>query len=92
MDPVTMAINALLQSAPAEYDLAAHLSELGVRVTPDKWLDKKEAANFLGVTTRTVDLMRARGELPWFKVGKTGGNRRLVKFRLSDIEKQLVME
>lgn len=42
--------------------------------------DKKEAAQFLKVSLRKIDYLRAAGELPWFAVG------RCVRFLLADLE------
>jgi len=47
---------------------------------PDPYLTKKDVAQMLQVTERTVDNYMDRGFLPYFKLGRT------VRFRLKDIE------
>lgn len=42
--------------------------------------DKKKAADYLGISERTIDYLREAGKLACFKIG------RLVRFRLEDLE------
>jgi len=47
---------------------------------PDRLLNKKEAANLLGVSVSTIDNMRRDGFLTPYRFGKA------VRFRMSDLE------
>ena len=51
----------------------------------NQWLNTKEAAEFLGVTTRTVANYRERGMIPFAQVG------RVIRYRLDDLN-QFLME
>jgi excisionase family DNA binding protein len=44
-------------------------------------LDREGAAAYLGISTDTLDRLRAAGVIPWFRVSG-----RLVRFRVSDLE------
>ena len=44
---------------------------------------RKQVAELLSVSVRTVDRWIARGELPYYKLGK------VVRFKLSDIQERL---
>ena len=46
--------------------------------TPNK--TKKDVANFLGITVRTVENMMAQSSLPFYRLGT-----RRVRFRFSDV-------
>jgi len=48
--------------------------------TIDPFLPKKQVAEHLHVSVRTLDIWMARGILPYYKIG------RMVRFRLSDIQ------
>ncbi len=48
---------------------------------PDRLLSQREAAQFLGVSTRYLWTLRTTGELPYIKVG----NR--VKYRIEDLRR-----
>lgn len=50
--------------------------------TPQELLDTKQAANYLGVTPRTLEVWRCvkRHDIPYIKVG------RLVKYRQGDLD------
>ena len=45
----------------------------------DRYLNKREAAKFLGVSVSTIDALRRRGKLKGEKIGK------VVRFKLSEI-------
>ena len=47
-------------------------------------LDKKQAAEFLGVSVRTVDYFRTRGNLPFHVIGGERG--KLVRFDARELE------
>ena len=49
----------------------------------ERMLDKKEAAEFLNVSQRTVDYFRSRGNLPFHIVGGASG--KLVRFFESEL-------
>lgn len=57
-----------------------------VTSTDAEFLTKAEAADYLKVSTRTIDRMRSAGELPAFRL------RRSVRFRRSDVLALLVPE
>ena len=48
---------------------------------PRRWLSQAEAAEYLGITDRTLRRMVARGELPAYRMGP-----RLTRFDLSDLD------
>lgn len=49
----------------------------------ERMLDKKEAAEFLNVSQRTVDYFRVKGNLPFHIVGGASG--KLVRFFESEL-------
>jgi excisionase family DNA binding protein len=51
---------------------------------PKRYLDKKDTAALLGVTTRTVDSWMRKGVLPYFRIGG-----KLVRFAADDIAARL---
>ncbi len=44
------------------------------------WLDTKQVAKLIGVTTRTIQNYRDRGMLPYSQIG------RVIRYRASDIQ------
>ncbi len=48
------------------------------------WLDTKQVAKLIGVTTRTIQNYRDRGMLPYSQIN------RVIRYRASDIEKFLM--
>ncbi len=47
----------------------------------DRLLSQREAAQFLGISTRYLHTLRAKGQLPFLRIG----NR--IKYRLQDLER-----
>jgi excisionase family DNA binding protein len=52
-------------------EMRALREEVSTPRDPDRLLDAEEVADLLGVCRRTVDTLRAAGELPSIKVGRT---------------------
>ena len=48
---------------------------------PEPWLSPRDAANYLGVTVRTIRRYRAAGILPPNRIG-----RRVVRYRRADLD------
>lgn len=48
---------------------------------PRRWLSQAEAADYLGITDRTLRRMVARGDLPGYRLGP-----RLTRFDQSDLD------
>ncbi len=46
-------------------------------------MSKKEVAEYLSVSTKTIERLVQRGELPQYKIGKT------VRYKKEDVEKYL---
>lgn len=54
----------------------------GHRLTQDQWLNQTEAAEYIGVTDRTIRAYVARGVLPGYRPRGS----RLIRFRVSDLD------
>jgi excisionase family DNA binding protein len=75
--PVTEMIDTKMLSAWAG---AEQKNALKIQVP---LITRKQVAELLSVSLRTVDRWIARGELPYYKLGK------VVRFKLSDIQERL---
>ena len=53
----------------------------------DKWLSRKDACEYLGVSMPTLNRMMASGKITFYK--NSGGKSAKTRFRLSDLEKYL---
>ena len=51
-----------------------------LKISEELWLNTKEAAQFLGVTTRTIANYRERGMIPFAQVG------RIIRYRKEDLD------
>lgn len=49
-----------------------------------KWISQAEAAEYLGVTDRTIRLYIAQGQLPAYRI-----NRRLIRISQADLDNML---
>jgi excisionase family DNA binding protein len=55
-----------------------------IPVSPQRLLDKREAATYLGLSPRTIDYYIQKRLLPFYKIGG-----KTVRFRLSDLDAAL---
>ena len=49
------------------------------KINNEQWINTEAAADFLGVTTRTIANYRGRGMIPFSQVG------RIIRYRLDDL-------
>jgi excisionase family DNA binding protein len=80
--PVIVTDAETLRALIAE-EVRRALEEAGQPSERSEWLDAHGAAEFLGVTTRTIRNMVRRGDLPEHRSG------RLLRFRRADLEAHL---
>ena len=50
----------------------------------EQWINTEGAAQYLGVTTRTIANYRERGQIPFAQIG------RVIRYRQSDLDKFLL--
>jgi len=55
-----------------------------IKISEELWINTKEAAQFLGVTTRTIANYRQRGMIPFAQVG------RVIRYRGEDLNRFLM--
>jgi excisionase family DNA binding protein len=64
-----------------EHDWYFATEPLGAR---EKLVTKKQLANYLGVTTRTLEYWRAQGRIPYWRISP-----RAIRYELSSVERAL---